>query len=142
MALPRKALGTGGWFKPADHMKAVAILVEVHDFEYQRPGGNFGPKDSALCDITVFNSTADLKSGSAETTNGVRVENAALAGKLSGMVGFATIVTLGKGVAKGGNQAPYVWNEVTDAAVIAQVEAFAEKRDAEITKAIADAPPF
>ncbi len=143
MALPLKPMpnNNGGWFKPEPVAKAVAILIEVHDFERQRPG-TYGPKDSALCDVSVFTTEADLKNGTPAVTNGTRVEHTVLTRDLSSLVGAATIATLAKGVGKNGNQPPWLWREVTDAAVVAAVVAYAEKRDEALTALMDQSPPF
>ncbi|WP_394615866.1 hypothetical protein JNUCC0626_40050 [Lentzea sp. JNUCC 0626] len=131
----------GGWFKPKDNVGAVAILVEVKQFDRQRPTPN-GPKDSALVDISVFNSKSDLDTGSPVITKGTRVEQTVLARDLAGIVGGATIVTVVQVPAsKPGAHPAWVWRQV-DGAVRQQVISYATKREAQVEAAVAAAPDF
>lgn len=129
---------SGGWFKPKDHADAVAILIEVKSFEQQRPTPN-GPKDSALVDLTIFASEAELE-GEPTVTKGCRIEQTVLAKDLASLVGKATIVKLGQHQGKSPNPA-WVWRQV-DASVKAKVVAYAERREAELQAAVAAAPSF
>ncbi|MEU0343318.1 hypothetical protein ABZ092_31285 [Streptomyces bobili] len=132
----------GGWFKPKDNLDAVAILLEVHQFERQRPTPN-GPKDSVLADVTVFKDVASLAAGTPEVTKGQRIEQTILARDLETIVGGATIVTLAQiPPKKPGAHPAWVWRPLTDAAARKAVIEYASKRDQEAEAAIADAPDF
>ncbi|MGW1040059.1 hypothetical protein [Streptomyces sp. NPDC002547] len=132
----------GGWFKPANHSSAVAILVEVHSFERQRPTPN-GPKDSALADVTVFGDASALQSGTPDVTKGQRIEQTILARDLETIVGGATIVRLEQVPPKKPGQHPaWVWRPVTDAAIRTAVVEYANKREKAAEEAVADAPDF
>jgi hypothetical protein len=132
----------GGWFKPADHKDATAFLIEVHQFERQRPTPN-GPKDSILADVTVFKDGSALQAGTPEVTKGQRIEQTILARDLETIVGGATIVKLEQIPAKKPGAYPaWVWRPVTDASVRNAVIAYAEKREAKAEAAVADAPDF
>jgi hypothetical protein len=132
----------GGWFKPADHKDATAFLIEVHQFERQRPTPN-GPKDSILADVTVFKDGGALQAGTPEVTKGQRIEQTILARDLETIVGGATIVKLEQIPAKKPGAYPaWVWRPVTDASVRNAVIAYAEKREAKAEAAVADAPDF
>ncbi|WP_031513734.1 hypothetical protein [Streptomyces sp. NRRL F-5123] len=132
----------GGWFKPADNKDAAAILIEVHSFERQRPTPN-GPKDSALCDVTVFKDAASLAAGTPEVTKGQRIEQTILARDLQTIVGGATIAKLDQTApTKPGQKPAWVWRPVTDAAVRNAVVEYATKREAAAEAALADAPGF
>ena len=131
----------GGWFKPAEHCDAVAMLVEVTGFERQRPTPN-GPKDSALVTISVFPTQADLAAGKPVMLEGTRIEQTVLAADLAGLVGSATVVTVTQIPSKKPGQHPaWVWRTV-DANVRGQVVAFATEREAKVQAAIAGAPDF
>lgn len=131
----------GGWFKPADHEDAVAFLVEVKGFERQRPT-DYGPKDSALCDISVFPTEAELEAGTPTVLAGTRVESTLLARDLAPLQGKATIVTLGKTTPKKQGQHPgWVWRPAP-AGVKAKVATYAQEREAKIQAAVAAAPSF
>lgn len=132
----------GGWFKPSDHEDAAAFLIEVKRFERQRPT-SYGPKDSAVCDITVFSSPAELEAGTpSEELKGTRVENTLLARDLADLVGNATITVLAQTKpSKPGQKPGWVWRPVTKA-VRDKVVAYATKREAEVQAAIEAAPSF
>ncbi|UFD97971.1 hypothetical protein PQC18_gp33 [Streptomyces phage Pablito] len=132
----------GGWFKPADNLNAVAILLEVHSFERQRPTPN-GPKDSVLADVTIFKDAASLAAGTPEVTKGQRIEQTILARDLETIVGGATIVVLAQvPPKKPGAHPAWVWRPLTDAAARAAVVDYANKREAKAEAAVADAPDF
>ncbi|QBI99396.1 hypothetical protein SEA_CAELUM_35 [Streptomyces phage Caelum] len=132
----------GGWFKPKDNLDAPAILVEVHQFERQRPTPN-GPKDSVLADVTVFKDGGALQAGTPEVTKGQRIEQTILARDLETIVGGATIVRLEQvPPKKPGAHPAWVWRPVTDSAVRNAVVAYAEKREQAAEAAVADAPDF
>ncbi|MGW3323864.1 hypothetical protein [Streptomyces virginiae] len=132
----------GGWFKPKDNVNAVAILVEVHQFERQRPTQN-GPKDSILADVTVFQDAGSLQSGSPQVTKGQRIEQTILARDLETIVGGATIVRLEQvPPSKPGAHPAWVWRPITDATVRTAVIAYAENREKAAEAALAGAPDF
>ncbi|AXQ62359.1 hypothetical protein SEA_TINABELCHER_34 [Streptomyces phage TinaBelcher] len=132
----------GGWFKPKDNINAVAILLEVHQFERQRPTPN-GPKDSVLADVTIFQDAASLQAGTPQVTKGQRIEQTILARDLETIVGGATIVRLEQvPPKKPGAHPAWVWRPITDAAVRNAVIGYAEKREKEAEAALADVPDF
>lgn len=128
----------GGWFKPKDNVGAAAILIEVHSFDRQRPTAN-GPKDSALCDVTVFQ---DIN-GAPQIAKGQRIEQTILARDLQTIIGGATIVKLDQvPPSKPGAHPAWVWRPINDAATRNAVIAYAEKREAEAAAAVDEAPDF
>ncbi|MGW8630624.1 hypothetical protein [Streptomyces sp. NPDC055793] len=132
----------GGWFKPKDNIDAPAILLEVHQFERQRPTPN-GPKDSVLADVTVFQNAASLQAGTPQVTKGQRIEQTILARDLETIVGGATIVRLEQvPPKKPGAHPAWVWRPITDAAVRNAVIAYAEKREKDAEAAMDAAPDF
>lgn len=133
----------GGWFKPDDSMADYpAFLLEVKDFEPQRPG-QYGPKDSALVDMTQFRTDAELDAGTPDVIEGIRVEQTKLAEALGRVgKGGASIVVLVKVPSKQAGRNPaWVWREAP-ADVQAKVIEYADARDAAIDAAIANAPSF
>ncbi|MFD4542482.1 hypothetical protein [Streptomyces bauhiniae] len=132
----------GGWLKPNDVKDAPALLIEVNSYEAQRPTPN-GPKDSALCDVTIFKDKAALDALSPEINKGMRIEQTLLARDLAGMVGSATIVQLTQIPPKRPGAYPaWVWRPVSDASVRQAVIQYAEQREAAVTAAAAEAPSF
>lgn len=132
----------GGWFKPEANKDAKAILIEVNDFEPQRATAH-GPKDSAVCDIAVFATAADVSAGKPSSyVKGQRIEQVYLAKDLKSMVGSATIVVLGQTKPKPGQKPAWVWRAVTDGGVKTAVINYAEAREAAVAEAVASAPDF
>lgn len=134
--------GGGGWFKPADHKEAEAILIEVKQYDRQRPTPN-GPKDSALVDVTVFNTQADIDGANpSHVQKGCRIEQTVLARDLEGLVGSATIVKLAQtDPTKPGQRAAWVYRAPT-AQAKKGIIAYATKREEELAAAMAAAPDF
>lgn len=132
----------GGWFKPEAHKDAVAILIEVRDWQAQVPG-NYGPKDTAFCDITIFDTQSELDEGKPSSVNeNTRVEATVLARDLKPLVGGACVVTLDQvPVKKAGANPAWVWVKASGA-VVEKVVAYANARDAAVEAALADAPDF
>lgn len=131
----------GGWFKPAEHNDAVAILVEVIDFERQRPTGN-GPKDSALVDLTIFSQESLDGQGDPTIIKGTRIEQTVLARDLAGLKGQATIATVIQIPSKKAGQHPaWVWRTVSGD-VESKVMSWAEQREKAVLDAIDSAPDF
>ncbi|MFD7738076.1 hypothetical protein [Kitasatospora sp. NPDC059800] len=141
-ALNTLPTNSGGWFKPTDQRDAIAILLEVHGYERQRPTPN-GPKDSVLADVTVFKTPDQLKTFTPEVSQGQRIEQTVLARDLEGIVGGAVLVTIDQVQPKklGANPA-WVWRQVSDPGIKAQVIAYAEQRDAAVRPAGGAAPDF
>jgi hypothetical protein len=133
----------GGWFKPEPEMlEYKAFLIEVRDFERQRPTP-YGPKDSALVDLTVFADADSLNNGEpTEIKEGTRIEQTVLSRDLAPVKGGATIVTLAQIPSKKPGQKPaWVWRQAS-ADVKKKVASYAEAREAAVDAAIADAPSF
>lgn len=142
MAIRDIPQNNGGWFKPADHAEAVAILIEVKAYEAQRPTPN-GPKDSALVDVTVFATQEAIDAGEPTTVQqGCRIEQTVLARDLAGLVGDETIVKLDQSKpTKPGAKPAWVYRQ-PDPKARAGVVAYYEAREAAIQAALADAPDF
>lgn len=131
----------GAFFKPADYVDAVAILVEVNRFESQRPG-LYGPKDTVYADLTVFKDAASLDGGTPDVLANALIQSTVLAADLQVMIGKATIVKLAQAKStKAGNNPAWVWRTV-DAPVQEKVVAYATRREELVAAAIASAPDF
>ncbi|MEU8133218.1 hypothetical protein [Streptodolium elevatio] len=142
MALVDIPVQAGGWFKPKEAAGAVAILLDVHSFERQRPTPN-GPKDSILADVAVFRDDASLALGLPEVAKGQRIEQTVLARDLETVVGNSTIVTLDQvPPTKPGAHPAWVWRPATDAKVRQAVIEYMTAREAAADAAVAEAPDF
>jgi hypothetical protein len=133
--------GSGAFFKPAEYVDAVAILIEVRRFEAQRPGSTYGPKDTIYADLTVFKDEAALDGGTPELASNSVIDFQVLVSDLEVMVGKATIAKLARAKPNGGHKPAWVWREV-DASVQEKVVAYATARDEALAAAMADAPEF
>lgn len=135
--------GGGGWYKPEDsHTEYTAFLIEVKDFEHQRPG-QYGPKDSALVDMTQFRTREELTNGTPNVINGTRVEQTKLAEFLGSVgKGNGTIVILKKVPSKQAGRNPAWIYEGASTDVQAKVIEYVNQRDAALDAAIANAPSF
>ncbi|MCJ0870241.1 hypothetical protein [Streptomyces sp. AP-93] len=132
----------GGWFKPKEAVDAAAILVEVSAWDRQRPTPN-GPKDSALCTVSIFRTPEQLSSLTPEVSQGMRIEQTVLARDLETMVGSAVLVTVAQiPPTKPGANPAWVWRQVNDPATRTQVIAYAEQRDKAVEAAVTAAPTF
>lgn len=129
----------GGFFKPADHLGAVAILLEVQGFQAQAPS-KYGPKDSVTAEITVFKTQTDLDSGNATELGSVAIQYKGLTRGFEGLVGKATIAALGQAPTQSGQDA-WVWRQVGSAAS-GKVAEYVQKRDAAREAAKANIPSF
>ncbi len=132
----------GGYFKPADLLDAAALLVEVKQFERQRPTNN-GPKDTATIDVTVFATEAEAVAGTPTVViQNVWAEQKLLVRDLANKVGRAVVVTLAKLAPKQpGQKGAYVFN-ASSPTLRKAVADYAEKREQEIEAALAAAPSF
>lgn len=133
--------GGGAFLKPSEYADAVAILIEVRRFEAQRPGTNYGPKDTIYADLTVFKDAAALDDGTPEFIPNSIIQFMVLVSDLETLVGKATIATLAQAKPNGGHKPAWVWREV-DASVQEKVVAYATARDEALAAAMADAPEF
>ncbi|MFF4244288.1 hypothetical protein ACFYY2_07410 [Streptomyces sp. NPDC001822] len=132
----------GGWFKPGDVKDALAFLVEVNSYEPQRPTPN-GPKDSALCDVTVWKDRESLDNLAPEINKGMRIEQTLLARDLQAVVGNGTIVRLEQVPPKRPGQHPaWVWRPVSDAATRNRIMEYVKAREEAVEAAVAAAPSF
>lgn len=131
----------GGYFKAEDSKDAVAHLIEVKGFEPQR-AGNFGPKDSALVDMTIFHTQEDLDALTPSLIRkGMRVEYTVLAKDLKDLVGKATIAVLSQSKPKPGQKPAWVWRQPNNDTK-AKVQQYGEKREAELAAALEAVPDF
>lgn len=133
----------GGWFKPTEELKeAAAFLIETKDWEPQRPGA-FGPKDSALVDMTVFTTQEALDAGEpTEVHLGMRVEYTALTATLKGMVGKPVVKILDQAPpSKPGQRPAWIWKDVTPATK-KKVALYGAAREAAIEAELAAVPDF
>lgn len=125
----------GGFFSPKEHSEAVAILIEVRRIERQRPGGNYGPKDTVHADVTIFPDQQSLDAGTPVEAPSQMIQQTLLFRDLEPLVGNATIVSLGRTEPSKPGQSPaWVWRSV-DGATKQKVIDWANKREAALEEA-------
>lgn len=134
----------GGFFNTKEHTKALAVLFEPKRSRFTE--NNFTKQQDRLTidgDITIFNSKEQL-SGEEPP---VVMENAAVndtlvARDLEDALGEMVLATCATAPNKKGPHPLAVIRDVTDPATIEAVEAYLEKRDAEIAAQLEDIPDF
>ena len=132
----------GGFFKPKDEVDTDNFyLVEPIRLEKDRPSNNGYPARDALhAHVTTFTSEKDIASGGDYRPDLV-IQGGGLTRGMDQLVGQAFVATLGKGRAKPGQSAPYVWEKVAPA-LEAKVGKFLEEREAKLQADMDDAPDF
>ncbi|MEV4642790.1 hypothetical protein AB0J80_36160 [Actinoplanes sp. NPDC049548] len=137
----------GAFFKPADHMTDLAILVEPKRIDREQPNtyqGKTTYRDEVTADITVFRTSESLEKGEpSEVIKGARIAYGMLTSTLDKILkqgaGGAIVSVIRKVPTRNG--AGYVFRDV-EGSVLAQVAACADKREAALAEAVASAPDF
>ncbi|MFI5840525.1 hypothetical protein ACIA8K_12535 [Catenuloplanes sp. NPDC051500] len=137
----------GGVFKPGNHMADKALLIEPKRIDRDRPNTYQGVtknRDEVTANITVFKTEESLSTGKpSEVLDGARVVHGMLTDYLdkvlAGGPDQAVVVILTKVPTKGGSG--YAFRPATPE-VTKQVIAYGVQREADIAKAVADAPAF
>ena len=128
-------LGGGEFFKPAEFEDAKALLLEPKSFDRQVPTPNYGPKDQVTTDITVFNTDLALDTGVPDDViYGAKIQQVALVRSTKDIIGKGAVVTVGKGAAKPGQNAPWVFTPV-DKDTQAKVVEYVKGREADLEDA-------
>lgn len=140
----REIAPRGSFFKPVEHAGSVALLIEVKDFNRQVPT-NYGPKDTAVCDVSVFATEGQLDTGSpAYVITNTKIQQAILAPRLEDLLGEATVQRLITLPPKTPGQRPaWAW-EAVDGEVRDKVAAYVDQREAAVQQALAsnDVPDY
>jgi hypothetical protein len=137
----------GSVFKPKDHMQDVAFLIEPKSVNRQVPNtyqGKTSYRDEVTCDITVFATLESLEKGEpSEIMKATRTVHPMLSDTLDKVLAAgpdnAVAVRLDKVNTKNGSG--FVFRDL-DGERAALVGAYAEKREAAVAAAVADAPDF
>lgn len=136
-------LGGGAYFKPADHMTALALLVEPKRIDkdvestYQ---GTTRLRDEVVADITVFKTQESLDKGEpSEVLKSVKVVHGMLTGSLEKVMGGAMLGIVRKIPTKGGSGYAFRDVEGSHEALVAN---YFTQREAAAAEAVAEAPSF
>jgi len=159
VAIAKGALGGGGapYFKPADHVSDTVLIIEPRAIRkgvktsFKDKDGNQLVRDEATAYVTAFRNETSLEEGRAYFTSLATFTNSKLvedcdrlleSGKKDGDNAPAAIVRLDQWQPKGGGNKVWVFKELTGGTVYDAALSYYEKREAEVAKAIADAPDF
>lgn len=136
-------LGGGSFFKPADHMTALALLVEPKRIDknvestYQ---GTTRLRDEVTADITVFKTQEALEKGEPnEVLKSVKVAHGMLTGSLEKVMGGAMLGIVRKVPTKSGSGYAFRDVESDHEALVAN---YYTQREAAAAEAVAEAPSF
>lgn len=136
----KPSAGSGGFFKPADHVNDLALIVEPKSIKRDVPNeyqGKTTLRDELTCDITVFRNSQNVEQCAPhDVLKNVVVDKQVLTKEAT--IGEVMLARVGKPSGKN----YYAWLEVTDAAVEAACAAYFEKREGAIADALADVPDF
>lgn len=134
----------GAFFKPANHMNDIALLVEPTKIDkdvtstYQ---GNTRVRDEVTADITVFATTEAVETGvPTEVQKGVRVVHGMLTSTLERNMGKPFLGIIRKVPTKAGSG--YAFRDVENGAHITKITEFYVAREAEVEANKAAAPGF
>lgn len=148
MALKRanEYVGSGLFFKPETYKDSVAILFEPKSVERDVFDAMQGKnRDEVLCDVTVFESQADLDAGVGTELKGIKVTHGGITRGLSRAIGEQVVGKLSKKkFPKGVNPSWVIDNEdfPIDDATFDKVASYYENREAGVKAALADVPEF
>ncbi|WP_432482553.1 hypothetical protein [Kineococcus esterisolvens] len=133
----------GAFFKPADHMNDLALLIEPKRIEKGVPNtyqGQTRIRDEVYADIAVFATSESLDKGEpTETLKNAKVVHGMLTSTLEQAMGQAMVSIVRKIPTKGGSG--YVFRD-TDASTEAKVADYYTKREAAIGEAMESVPDF
>lgn len=136
-------LGGGSYFKPADHMTDLALLVEPKRIDKDVPStynGQTRKRDEVTADITVFKTQESLDRGEpSEVLKSVKVVHGMLTSSLEKVMGGAMLGIVRKIPTQAG--AGYAFRDV-EADAEAKVGTFYAKREQAAAEAVAEAPSF
>lgn len=132
---------SSGYFKPADHMTALALLVEPKSIARNVPSeykGQVRNRDEIVADLSIFENQADLNNNKPSTIlKSVKVVHGMLTQALEHFIPEgAIVVQVTKVDTKNGSG--YVFRDVTDATTLGAVKTYYDNRSA----AAASAPSF
>lgn len=134
----------GKFFKPAEHINDIAIVVEAQSLFHNATNaykGNPQPRDEVTADITIFKSQESLERGAPdEVIKGGKIVHGALVNSVKENLPMEYHVIVRKESFSSGNSG-YVFREV-DAGTGKKLVAYLDKRDAELKAALESVPDF
>lgn len=136
-------LAGGSFFKPADHMTDLALLVEPKriDKDVESTYNNVTRKrDEVVADVTVFKTQESLDRGEpTEVLKSVKIAHGMLTGSLEKVMGGAMLGVIRKVPTRNGSG--YAFRDV-EADAEAKVATYYANRESALAEAMDDAPEF
>lgn len=129
-----KPIASSGFFKPADHVNDLAILLEPKKVLKDQPHNYDGIesiRDIAIADMAIFKNSADIENASpSEVLTGVQITNQVLVADIerNDWIGKAALVVVRK------VKRPYVWREPEFPGAEAAAAHYYKAREAEREK--------
>lgn len=131
------------FFKPAEHMTDLALLIEPKTIARQVPStynGQTRMRDEVISDITVFADQAALNSGEpTKVMKSCKIVHGMLTSTVEKILGGAMVATVTKTQTQAGSG--YVFRDVDNPTEQA-VAKFYEQREAEVSSALEAVPSF
>lgn len=134
----------GSYFKPAEHMNDLALIVEPKRIDknvennYQ---GAISYRDEVTADVTVFTTTDSLEKGEpSQVMKDVKIVHGMLTSNLERNMGGVTLAVIRKVPTKRGSG--YGFRDVEDSNVEAQAAAYFTSREEKVEAALAEVPSF
>ena len=142
LAKPSEFAGAS-FFKPAEHMTDLALLIEPKSVDKNVPStykGTTRNRDEVICDITVFANQAALDKGEPTSEmKSTKVTHGMLTSTVEKILGGAMVATVTKIPTQAGEG--YVFRDVSPETE-AKVGAYYEGREKAVEDALASAPGF
>lgn len=139
-------LGGSSFFKPAEHVNDIALVVEPLSIAKNVPNtyrGKTSERDEVTANVTVFRDQAALDSKTpSDVLRGVKVTSTALVSKLEAILSAKPNDALPAIIRKESGENTYYAFKDLDDATLAKVAEWYEEREAQLQAAIADAPSF
>lgn len=135
-------LGTGSYFKPADHVNDLVILFEPKSFEGNVPNTYNGVqtfRDEVTANLYVFANSEQLSTKSPTVLKDVKVVHGGLTRKLAQAMGSVVPGKVEKVTTKKGNTA---WSLESATVDLTPVKEFYVAHRAEVEANLASAPAF
>ena len=137
------ALGGGAFFKPADHMNDLALLIEPKSIQRNVPStyqGKTRDRDEVIADVTVFANLDSLDKGTpSEVLKSVKIVHGMLTSTLEKILNEATVAVIRKIPTQAGSGYAFRDPSIEDEAKVAT---YYTAREAAINDAVANAPSF
>lgn len=122
---------SGHFFKPKEHMDAIAILIEPKDYKPDQPGyQGRGTENHGIADLTIFKNKQQFEDAEPVVLRRAIINNAALSAYVRDLWenDASSVSRIVMGVSKDGKNPPYLFEGV-EGAVFDQVLAWVERQD-------------